>query len=46
MSALALLGGHKSVTREPATLFTWPIITDEDEAAVLSVFSPSRGGTA
>ncbi len=36
-SKLALLGGPKAVTSEPNDLFTWPIITAEDEAAVLDV---------
>jgi perosamine synthetase len=36
-STLALLGGPRSVTREPGDLFTWPIITREDEEAVLDV---------
>lgn len=41
-SLLALLGGPKAVTREPGDLFRWPIITVEDEAAVLEVL---RAGT-
>lgn len=36
-STLALLGGPKAVTREPGDLFTWPIVTREDEEAVLDV---------
>lgn len=36
-STLALLGGPKAVTRAPGDLFTWPIITREDEEAVLDV---------
>lgn len=36
-SVLALLGGEKAVTREPGDMFTWPIVTEEDEAAVLDV---------
>jgi perosamine synthetase len=36
-STLALLGGPKAVTRDPGDLFTWPIVTREDEAAVLDV---------
>jgi perosamine synthetase len=36
-STLALLGGPKAVTRDPGDLFTWPIITREDEEAVLDV---------
>ncbi len=34
---LALLGGPKTVTAEPGDMFTWPIVTDEDEQAVLDV---------
>jgi len=36
-SRLALLGGPKAITREPGDLFTWPIVTREDEEAVLDV---------
>lgn len=42
MSELALFGGPKAVTKDPADIFTWPIITDEDEQAVLDVLR--RGG--
>ena len=35
--SLAINGGPKAVTRDPGDLFTWPIITAEDEAAVLEV---------
>lgn len=41
-SDLALFGGSKSVTLDPGNLFTWPIITAEDEEAVLTVLR--RGG--
>jgi perosamine synthetase len=34
---LALLGGPKTVEREPPGLFRWPIVTREDEQAVLEV---------
>jgi len=34
---LALLGGPRAVTQEPGDLFRWPIVTEEDEAAVLEV---------
>ncbi|MBP1988424.1 DegT/DnrJ/EryC1/StrS family aminotransferase [Paenibacillus eucommiae] len=34
---LAILGGPKAVTTEPGDMFTWPIITEEDEAAALEV---------
>lgn len=36
-SSLALLGGTKAVTRDPKDMFTWPIITREDERAALDV---------
>ncbi len=36
-SSLALFGGAKSVTLPQGDLFTWPIVTEEDEAAVLEV---------
>ncbi|AIQ64915.1 hypothetical protein PSTEL_19155 [Paenibacillus stellifer] len=36
-SQLALLGGPKAVTEHPGDLFTWPIITKEDEEAALEV---------
>jgi perosamine synthetase len=34
---LALLGGPKAITRDPGEIFSWPIITKEDEEAVLDV---------
>jgi len=34
---LAIKGGPKSVTKDPGDMFTWPIITQEDEDAVLEV---------
>jgi dTDP-4-amino-4,6-dideoxygalactose transaminase len=37
MSELAIFGGPKAVTKEPGDLFTWPIVTKEDEEAVLDV---------
>lgn len=36
-SKLAIFGGQPAVTCEPGDMFTWPIITAEDEAAVLDV---------
>jgi dTDP-4-amino-4,6-dideoxygalactose transaminase len=36
-STLALLGGSKAVTAPQDDLFTWPIVTSEDEDAVLEV---------
>lgn len=41
-SSLAILGGPKSVTKEPSDIFTWPIITAEDEEAALTMLR--RGG--
>jgi dTDP-4-amino-4,6-dideoxygalactose transaminase len=37
MSQLAIKGGTKAVTKEPGDLFAWPIVTKEDEDAVLDV---------
>ena len=34
---LALLGGTKSIEQEDKSLFHWPIVTSEDEQAVLEV---------
>ncbi|HOG51325.1 MAG TPA: DegT/DnrJ/EryC1/StrS family aminotransferase, partial [Lentisphaeria bacterium] len=34
---LALFGGPKTITLPPGDIFTWPIITQEDEDAVLDV---------
>jgi len=39
---LALFGGPKAVDLDPGNTFTWPIVTKEDEEAVLSVL---RKGT-
>jgi perosamine synthetase len=39
---LALLGGSKAVDIDPGNTFTWPIVTSEDEDAVLAVL---RQGT-
>jgi perosamine synthetase len=36
-SPLALLGGPAAVVDAPTDIFDWPIITEEDEAAVLAV---------
>jgi len=44
--ALALLGGPKAVTEGPEDLFRWPIVTEEDEQAVLEVLrAGSMSGT-
>ena len=37
MSELAVLGGPRAIMREPVDLFHWPIVTREDEEAVLEV---------
>lgn len=37
MSRLALFGGEKTVTEDHESMFHWPIVTEEDEAAVLEV---------
>lgn len=37
MENLALFGGEKAVQNVPAELFKWPIVTKEDEDAVLEV---------
>jgi len=34
---LALEGGPRTVTSDPGDIFRWPIVTEEDEAAVLEV---------
>lgn len=36
-SKLALFGGDAAVKSDPGDMFTWPIVTAEDEAAVLEV---------
>ena len=41
-SNLAILGGPKAVTLPEDDLYRWPIVTDEDECAVLEVLR--RGG--
>ena len=42
---LALLGGPKAIYREVSeSLFKWPIITEEDEQAVLEVLRGGHGG--
>lgn len=42
MGELAITGGIKAVQRDPRDVFTWPILTEEDENAVLEVL---RSGT-
>ena len=41
VSKLALFGGPKAIQADPGDMFTWPIITKEDEEAILDVI---RGG--
>jgi dTDP-4-amino-4,6-dideoxygalactose transaminase len=41
-SQLAIFGGPKAIKSDPGDIFTWPIITKEDEDAVLDVL---RKGT-
>ncbi|MDD2286865.1 MAG: hypothetical protein PHQ11_15870, partial [Paludibacter sp.] len=36
-SKLAIFGGEKAIKTDPGDMFTWPIITHEDEEAVLEV---------
>ena len=40
-----LLGGPRAITREPGDLFSWPIVTREDEEAVLDVLRRGDGRT-
>ena len=37
MSELALFGGPKAMVSDPGDMFTWPIITQEDEDAIVEV---------
>ncbi len=39
---LAIKGGPKAVQTDPGDMFTWPIITEEDEQAVLEVLRTGR----
>ena len=41
MDKLAILGGEPAVGEVPADLFRWPIVTQEDEEAVLHVLRNS-----
>jgi len=46
LQKLALLGGPKTIESEPKDLFHWPIVTAEDEQAVLDVLrAGSMSGT-
>lgn len=40
--SLALLDGPKSVTLDPGDIFKWPIVTQEDEEAVLEVLRAGK----
>lgn len=42
MELLAINGGAKAVTTDPGDLFTWPIVTREDEDAVLAVLRAGK----
>jgi dTDP-4-amino-4,6-dideoxygalactose transaminase len=45
-SKLAIFGGDKAITKDPGDMFVWPIITKEDEEAVLKVlYARSMSGT-
>jgi perosamine synthetase len=45
-SKLAVFGGETAIKEEPRDLFLWPIVTEEDERAVLSVLRDrSMSGT-
>ena len=39
---LALFGGPKAVARDPGDMFTWPIVTEDDERAVLEVLRAGK----
>jgi len=41
-SELAIRGGPKAVQTDPGDIFTWPIITEEDEQAVLEVLRAGK----
>ncbi len=42
MDKLAILGGPRAVQSDPGDIFKWPIITEEDEAAMLSVLRAGK----
>ena len=42
MEKLALLGGTPAIEQEPAELFKWPILTQEDYDAALDVISGNK----
>jgi perosamine synthetase len=39
---LAVNGGPKAITKNPEDIFTWPIVTEEDEKAVLEVLRAGK----
>ena len=41
-SQLAIRGGPRAVQTDPGDIFTWPIITQEDESAVLEVLRAGK----
>jgi len=41
-TSLAVLGGPKAIRSEPRDIFTWPIVTAEDEQAVLEVLRAGK----
>jgi dTDP-4-amino-4,6-dideoxygalactose transaminase len=43
---LACNGGAQAITRDPGDIFTWPIVTQEDEEAVLAVLRRPGGASA
>ena len=46
MEKLALFGGNPAIEKKPDEIFNWPIITEEDEKAVLDVLhARSMSGT-
>ena len=42
MEKLAILGGEPVIKEEPAELFAWPILTEEDKAAAMDVIVRNR----
>jgi len=42
MSKLAINGGPKAVQIDPGDIFSWPIITEEDEEAALQVLRAGK----
>ena len=42
MEKLAIFGGERTVKDAPQELFKWPIITEEEEVAVLDILRKGR----